>query len=648
MTELHCQQVSSRPGAVPRWTGIGCLSLLCLVVLARGADVQTKVREILLPEVVFEGVPVGEALDSLRRRSRELDPAGKGVGFLLMLDKAAAATPVSVKLTKVSLLEAVESVCVLAGLSCRVEKQAVVIARGQGGRGSRRLAPRRLTEDRPAFSVELAGRSAVAVRARFEGLAGGIREEYIAQRDALGERYVGQVAALSRQPQADGRLNTVVRFRREQERFEEEKNVSQYAFSEEVAALRELQERYAHQFEDLWDTAEDRSRELLRAYDSRLKTEEARRTQAGDVVTALTIRGERLRARRVVGGLLGEELFRLDTADKPPKEWLKENLRFWRHERHKEKGRWVSYTPKEEELAQLEARPWRNLSTRREFGGWRSNRYVVEVDLACDLTEHRATVTVAGVHVVLRAGGISIHGRRWEPDAAVRLRDDRTYTFRFDVEPTRVTCSVDGRRVGTYESPNLTRDHVTLRGRGGRLACTRLTVHRFPCFREQVDTGDRGERRQTRGGSDDGGEREPDDGVVRLGAAAIWAEWEKGMRDFLERYRGKTFVTGGVMSGSAKGIGVYYVDLHNDRVRLVFDDSLMAPGSSLRRLVDTYKRARRRSSRDRSARRDRDEDRVLTVQAKGICTGPSSGRIVIGKCVELKWRRQRGDWTSDE
>lgn len=648
MTDLLLQRVSLKQTAVPLKTVVACVVSLCLAAFVLGADVQTRAREILLPEVVFQNVPVGEALDSLRRRSRELDPGGQGVGFLLMLDKVTAATPVSVKLTDVSLLEAIESVCVLAGLSCRVERQAVVIARGQDPPSGGRVSLPGQAEALPTAAAQLTGRSAGELREQFEGVAQGIREEYFARRDALGERYVAEVGALSRQPQAAGKLGPVVRLRREQERYEQEKNVSQGAFSEDVPSLRDLQRAYAGHFEELWKTAEKRGEELLRAYDSRLRTEEARRTQAGDVVTALKIRGERVRARRLVSGLLGEELFRLDTADKPSKEWLSENLRFWRHERNKEKGRWVSYVPKEEELARLEARPWRNMSTRQEFGGWRSNRYVVETDLACDLTEYGATVTVAGVHVVLRAGGISIHGRRWEPDAAVHLRDDRTYTFRFEVEPTRVICSVDGRTVGTYESPNLTRDHVTLRGRGGKLACTRLVVHRFPCFREQIATSARAKRQETRRRNDDDEEGQPDDGLIRLGAAAIWDEWEKGMADFLERYRGKAFATGGVMSGSGKGIGVQYVDLHNDHVRLVFDDGLMSPGSALTRLIDTYKHTNRRSRRDRDDHRDRDEDRVLNVQARGICRGQSSGRIVIEGCTDLKWRRQRGEWISDD
>lgn len=105
---------------------------------ARSMLVQAKLRSITLPSVDFESVTVGEAIDFLRLRTKELDPetdpAKKGFNFIIIdpKDPSAKNIPSSrvipeLRLKNIPADAVLRYICELTGLRYQVEPHAIVI-----------------------------------------------------------------------------------------------------------------------------------------------------------------------------------------------------------------------------------------------------------------------------------------------------------------------------------------------------------------------------------------------------------------------------------------------------------------------------------------------------------------------------------------
>ena len=108
--------LSSMFGAVSATTGgIGRES-----ILQRLASYQ-------MPNVEFQGATIDEVVELLRIRSRDLDPQGKGVDFVISLDDSSRKAAISLSMQNVPMDEVLRYVTEMAGVSFRVEPHAVVI-----------------------------------------------------------------------------------------------------------------------------------------------------------------------------------------------------------------------------------------------------------------------------------------------------------------------------------------------------------------------------------------------------------------------------------------------------------------------------------------------------------------------------------------
>lgn len=99
------------------------------VPLTRRADfdIQQKLKGIILREVDFSEAGIADVAAVLTARSREADPDGQGVTFLVQEDVARQARPITLSLRDISLGEVLRYSTRLAEVKFRVEERAVLI-----------------------------------------------------------------------------------------------------------------------------------------------------------------------------------------------------------------------------------------------------------------------------------------------------------------------------------------------------------------------------------------------------------------------------------------------------------------------------------------------------------------------------------------
>jgi len=85
-----------------------------------------KLRSLIFPKVEFSGATLDEVTELLRVRSRDLDPQGKGVSFVMNVPPESRSTPISLNLTNVPMEEVVRYVSEMCGVSYKVDDNAVV------------------------------------------------------------------------------------------------------------------------------------------------------------------------------------------------------------------------------------------------------------------------------------------------------------------------------------------------------------------------------------------------------------------------------------------------------------------------------------------------------------------------------------------
>jgi general secretion pathway protein D len=84
-----------------------------------------RLREIIVPRVEFSGAAFDEIIEFLRLRSKDLDPTGKGVDFIINIPQELATTRIDLNLTQVPLEEIVRYVAQKAGATFKIDEFAV-------------------------------------------------------------------------------------------------------------------------------------------------------------------------------------------------------------------------------------------------------------------------------------------------------------------------------------------------------------------------------------------------------------------------------------------------------------------------------------------------------------------------------------------
>lgn len=108
-------------------------SLLCLLT-ARSSPAPEKLHtqamaeKIILPKVAFQHASVAEAVQFLKLKAAELDPAKKGVNIIVRSSEVPDTAEISLDLTDIPLAEAVKYTAELSGRMVKYEPFAIVLA----------------------------------------------------------------------------------------------------------------------------------------------------------------------------------------------------------------------------------------------------------------------------------------------------------------------------------------------------------------------------------------------------------------------------------------------------------------------------------------------------------------------------------------
>lgn len=90
------------------------------------ASITQKLRTIIFPKVEFDGATLDEVVELLRVRSRDLDPEGKGISFVISAPPEARNKPISLTLSEVPMEEVLRYVGEMCGVTYKVDEHAVI------------------------------------------------------------------------------------------------------------------------------------------------------------------------------------------------------------------------------------------------------------------------------------------------------------------------------------------------------------------------------------------------------------------------------------------------------------------------------------------------------------------------------------------
>jgi len=94
----------------------------------QGRDsIVQKLQNYRLPSIEFQGATVPEVIELLRLRSRDLDPEGRGIDFVLNIPDDLKSAQISLSLKDIPMEEVLRYVTGMAGVAYRVEPRAVVL-----------------------------------------------------------------------------------------------------------------------------------------------------------------------------------------------------------------------------------------------------------------------------------------------------------------------------------------------------------------------------------------------------------------------------------------------------------------------------------------------------------------------------------------
>jgi len=92
-----------------------------------GSDkITQKLRTIIFPKVEFDGATLVEVVELLRVRSRDLDPEGKGLSFVVSVPPEARDKQVSLNLLNVPMEELLRYISEMCGVAYKVDEHAVI------------------------------------------------------------------------------------------------------------------------------------------------------------------------------------------------------------------------------------------------------------------------------------------------------------------------------------------------------------------------------------------------------------------------------------------------------------------------------------------------------------------------------------------
>lgn len=87
--------------------------------------ITQKLRTLIFPTVDFTGATLDEVAELLRVRSRDLDPQGTGINFIINLPPEARGKPISLNLSNVPMEEVLRYVGEMCGVTYKVDEHAV-------------------------------------------------------------------------------------------------------------------------------------------------------------------------------------------------------------------------------------------------------------------------------------------------------------------------------------------------------------------------------------------------------------------------------------------------------------------------------------------------------------------------------------------
>lgn len=88
--------------------------------------ITQKLRTLIFPKVEFDGATLDEVVELLRVRSRDLDPEGKGISFVVSAPSESRSKPVSLNLLNVPMEELLRYVSEMCGVAYKVDEHAVI------------------------------------------------------------------------------------------------------------------------------------------------------------------------------------------------------------------------------------------------------------------------------------------------------------------------------------------------------------------------------------------------------------------------------------------------------------------------------------------------------------------------------------------
>ncbi|MCB1276861.1 MAG: hypothetical protein KDL09_09800 [Prosthecobacter sp.] len=94
--------------------------------LSGSESISQKLRTLIFPKVEFAGATLDEVVELLRVRSRDLDPQGKGISFVISVPAEARSKPISLNLFNVPMDEVLRYVGEMCGVAYKVDEHAVI------------------------------------------------------------------------------------------------------------------------------------------------------------------------------------------------------------------------------------------------------------------------------------------------------------------------------------------------------------------------------------------------------------------------------------------------------------------------------------------------------------------------------------------
>ena len=192
-----------------------------------------------------------------------------------------------------------------------------------------------------------------------------------------------------------------------------------------------------------------------------------------------------LKQLKVRKRMLSQPLLAFDAQNPPTTDWIEEHFIFSANYDRTGPGSWANYSLTEE-MGLLVANRAGYVQTEQEFPPANVDRYRIDAILASDLLVGTALQFAGETMYFGSDGGIHLHSG-WKPSIIHAIEKDKHHHYEIDVEPDRISFTVDEIHVGTMAIDHLERGPIVLRGWEGHVQCIRLVVWTIPERGEVVD-----------------------------------------------------------------------------------------------------------------------------------------------------------------